>query len=351
MDTPGTSDTTTRSPHRATHSDWLRLADALHHDNLVGTALSTVAVGLQRPECVLAHASGMLFASDQRGGVTAIRPDGSQRLHGSSDLIPNGIALQADGGFLVANLSPAGGVWRIDPDTRVAPWMTEADRRALPRVNFVMNDRWGRVWACVSATDGGDQYPLNSQTGFIVLRDPAGTRIVCDGLHYTNECRLSADGSFMYVNETFGRRLSRFRVEASGALSDRQTIASFDDGDFPDGLMLDAEGGAWVVCVGSNRIWHIAPDGQKFAVIDDSIPATTQRLEAAFAAGTLNRPMLSAARGHRLANVTSIAFGGADLRTAFLGCLAGETLATFRSPVAGLEPVHWRWPCVTLRTR
>jgi sugar lactone lactonase YvrE len=344
MATRSTPNAFDRSPHHATRSDWLRLADALHHDNPNSTALSTIAVGLRRPECVLAHSSGKLFASDHRGGVMTIYPDGSNRLHGTSDLVPNGIALQADGSFLVANLSPAGGVWRIDQDARVTPWMTEADGRVLPRVNFVMNDRWGRVWACISASDGGDKYPLNSRTGYIVLRDRAGTRIVCDDLHYTNECRLSADGSFMYVNETFGRRLSRFRVDASGTLSDRQTIASFGDGDFPDGLMLDAEGGAWVVCVGSNRIWRVAPDGEKLAVIDDSIPATTQRLEAAFAAGTLDRPMLSAARGHRLANVTSIAFGDPQLRTAFLGCLAGDTLATFHSPVPGLEPVHWRWP-------
>ncbi|MBC7705930.1 MAG: SMP-30/gluconolactonase/LRE family protein, partial [Rhodoferax sp.] len=76
---------------------------------------------------------------------------------------------------------------------------------------------------------------------------------------------------------------------------------------------------------------------------DDADGVTAQRLEAAFKAGTLDRPLLSAARGRRLSNVTCLAFGGPDLRTAYMGCLAGDSLATFRSPVAGLPPVHWNW--------
>ena len=41
-------------------------------------------------------------------------------------------------------------------------------------------------------------------------------------------------------------------------------------------------------------------------------------------------------------NLSSLAFGGPDLRTAYLGCLLGDSLATFRTPVAGLPPSHWR---------
>ncbi len=306
--------------------------------------------------------------SDRRGGVLALHPDGTYRLIGgqnpndSESLLPNGIAMQRDGGFLVANLREQGGVWRIAPDGIASPWLMEVDSRPIHRVNFVMNDikgiggsggngdtrgsndRQGRVWACISATDGSDAYPLHTATGYIVLRDESGTRVVADGLHYTNECRVSLDGQFLYVNETFGRRLSRFRIGKTGELTGRETVASFGDGDFPDGLALDAQGGAWVVCVGSNRVYRIAPDGKKLTVIDDAVPSTANQLEAAFVAGTLSRPQLSAARGHRLQNITSLAFGGADLRTVYMGCLAGDSLATFRSPVAGVQPVHWNWP-------
>lgn len=325
---------------------WERLADSLRHDapSGQGVGLESCFTGLQRPECVLTHSSGSLFVSDKRGGVLQLRPDGSQHLMAGPGLLANGIAMQRDGGFLIANLGESGGVWRIGPDGTAAPWLTEVDGRALGRVNFVVNDANGRVWACISASDGGDKYPLHSATGTIVLRDASGTRVVADNLHYTNECRVSLDGKFMYVNETFGRRLSRFRIGPTGELTGQETLARFGDGDFPDGLALDMEGAAWVVCVGSNRVYRVGPDGRRQTVIDDADPATAAQLEAAFAAGTLDRPLLSSARGRRLSNVTSLAFGGADLRTAYLGCLAGDSLASFRSPVAGLQPVHWNWP-------
>ena len=331
---------------------WDRLIDSLHPEAPIqpGKSLESIFSGLQRPECVLTHSSGSVFVSDRRGGVLRIHRDGTQTLIGNSIpadsplLLPNGIAMQSDGAFLVANLGEQGGVWRIAPDGVASPWLMEVDGRPVHRVNFVMNDVQDRVWACISATDGSDAYPLRTATGYVVLRDTTGTRVVADSLHYTNECRLSLDGQFMYVNETFGRRLSRFRIGKTGELTGKETVATFGEGDFPDGLALDAEGGAWVVCVGSNRVYRIAPDGKKLTVIDDAVPATAKQLEAAFVVGTLNRPQLSAARGHRLRNVTSLAFGGADLRTVYMGCLAGDSLATFRSPVAGVQPVHWNWP-------
>jgi sugar lactone lactonase YvrE len=46
--------------------------------------------------------------------------------------------------------------------------------------------------------------------GFIVRVDDAGARIVADGLGYTNEVQLDPSGERLYVNETFGRRLSRW---------------------------------------------------------------------------------------------------------------------------------------------
>jgi hypothetical protein len=42
-----------------------------------------------------------------------------------------------------------------------------------------------------------------------------------------------------------------------------------------------------------------------------------------------------------LQNISSLAFGGADRRTAYLGCLLGDRLACFRAPVAGHPPPHW----------
>jgi sugar lactone lactonase YvrE len=60
------------------------------------------------------------------------------------------------------------------------------------------------------------------------------------------------------------------------------------------------------------------------------------------AAGTATPDDLAAAAGPRLQFLTSVCFGGQDLRTAYVGSLAMSRLSTFRSPVPGLPMSHWR---------
>ena len=58
--------------------------------------LSFVGDDLARPECVLACASGRLYASDKRGGIAMIEPDGTQRRIGDAPhLMPNGMRQRA----------------------------------------------------------------------------------------------------------------------------------------------------------------------------------------------------------------------------------------------------------------
>lgn len=43
----------------------------------------------------------------------------------------------------------------------------------------------------------------------------------------------------------------------------------------------------------------------------------------------------------KLRNISSMAFAGADLRDAYLGCLLGQSIARIRLPLAGHPPAHW----------
>lgn len=77
---------------------------------------------LHRPECVLATASGDVFAADWQGGVTHIRSDGRQLTYLAQPvdgmrLQPNGVALLRDGSSLIAHLGPEqGAVFRLERD-------------------------------------------------------------------------------------------------------------------------------------------------------------------------------------------------------------------------------------------
>lgn len=262
--------------------------------------LSFHGSGLTRPECLLATRAGTLYTGDWRGGVACIDAGGAQSLYrgelpGGRPLRPNGIALRRDGSFLLADLGEAaGGVFRLTTDGDVHPLLQSVDGIDLPPTNFVFEDALQRLRITVSThrVPRAAAYRADVADGFVVLIDDRGARVVADGLGYTNEAMLSPDGMWLYVNETFARRLSRYRVAPDGSLHARETVTAFGHGTYPDGLAFDSEGHVWISSIISNRVLRVAPDGA----------------------------------------VTTV-----------LGCLQGDAIASFQVPVAGHPPTHWEY--------
>ncbi len=314
-------------------------------------SLTSLGHDLERPECVLCTARGDVYVADWRGGVTRIEPNGCQTLFagpapGNRPLKPNGIALRADGSFLVADLNlDTGGIFELRRDGQVRPLLEQVEGTPLPPTNFVLEDSSGRTWVTVSTR----RVPrilgcrADCDDGFIVLIDRRGARIVADGLGYTNEVAIDRSGRWLYVNETFARRLSRFSLHESSDLGARETVTEFGHGTFPDGVALDTAGCAWITSIVSNRVIRVSPDGAQQVVLEDCDDDHLSWVEAAFAANALERQHLDRVRSRRLKNISSLAFCGPDLKTAVLGCLQGQTLEVFAVPVAGLPPVHWNY--------
>ena len=315
--------------------------------------IAVIGAGLNRPECVLAHASGLLLAPDwtDPGGVALIAPDGRvRRILATAPgpgvdlpVRPNGIALEAGGTVLMAHLGPErGGVLRLWPDGRCEVVTDRIGEAPMPPANFVAADGAGRLWITVSTTrvPRALDYRPDAASGLILLHEGERTRVAADGLGYANECLLSADGRTLWVNETFGRRLTAFTV-AGDALTDRRTVATFGEGVYPDGLAEAADGSLVVTSIVSNAVLRVHPGGRVVTVLADADPAHVAWVEAAFRAGEMGRPHLDRAAGRRLSNVSNLAFGGPDLRTAYLGCLLGGSVAHFPFPVAGRALPHW----------
>src|SRR5688572_4364011 len=214
-------------------------------------AVEFAGSNLARPECVICTRAGDVFASDRRGGVSHIRPDGAHSIYGgatldlSGPLLPNGIALDRDGSFLIAHLAEGeGGVFRLYRDGRLMPVLRQVDGSDLHVTNFVLRDTQDRLWVTISTRQCPriKSFRPDVADGYIVLIDMRGARIVADGLGFTNECRIDPSGQWLYVNETYTRRLTRFRVDGDGALSQREVVTEFGPGEFPDGLAFDVEG-------------------------------------------------------------------------------------------------------------
>jgi sugar lactone lactonase YvrE len=313
------------------------------------SALEPFGVGLNRPECVVPTRSGDVFVPEWPGGVTVVRADG--RTHSwratstAIDLRPNGIALAPNGSFLIANLGDAGGVWRLDLDGRLTPVVVEVDGIALPPANFVTVDDQRRAWISVSTRAKPRQQAWRDDVadGFVVVLDAAGARVVADGLHYTNEVRPDPSGTWLYVVETFGRRVRRFPIRPGSALGPPETVLSLGRGCFPDGFAFDEEGGLWITSLVSNRL--IRFDGDRLETILEDVNAEfVQRVEDAFASRTMAAEHLGRIPGTLLQQLTSVAFGGPDRRTVYLGSLHASSLYRFRAAVAGAHVPYWNFP-------
>ena len=213
-------------------------------------------------------------------------------------------------------------------------------------------------------TPRADDYRAGARTGFVAVALPGETdaRIVADGLGYANECLIDEARGTLYVAETFARRLRAFdlvEADAGGAggwpaLANGRTVARFGPGTYPDGLALDADGAMLVASIVSNRVLRVRTDlpfdpagdgtGGGAAidtVFEDADADHVARAEHAWQEDALAREHLDRMPPGRLGNVSSLAFGGPDMRTVWLGNLLGDELVRLRASVPGVPPLHY----------
>jgi sugar lactone lactonase YvrE len=294
---------------------------------------------------VVAEPDGTLWASDARGGVTRIDPDGGQQFLGGWGGEPNGLAIDPAGDLVTANIA-LGMVQRMTRAGAASTVMESVDGQRLTSANFVFYDRGGRLWiTCLTREE--TWWPAVAKPrpdGFIVLVAERGPRIVADGIYATNEARLDPDERFLYVAETMKARILRFLVEPDGSLGEPEVFGPdpLGPGAYPDGFTFDAEGNLWVAAVVRNGIGILDTDGDWHVVFEDPREDVLAGFESKLEAGTAEPEDMAAAAGPRLQFPTSVCFAGPDLRTVHVGSLAMPRLATFRSPVPGLPMSHWR---------
>jgi sugar lactone lactonase YvrE len=303
---------------------------------------------LHRPECVLTTRSGELYVSDERGGVTRIAPDGSMTFYSgktadAQTLAANGFAMLADGSFLIAPLI-GGGVFRLHRNGQAEMFLHEADGKTLCCPNFVLLDDLGRIWICCLTQQLRTKvscYSRDRRDGYIVLVDKKGARIVADNIGFPNEVRIDPTGQYLYTNETLAARLLRYRIHPDGSLGSPETIVQFDESYLFDGFALDSTGSAWITALVSNRLLHVGTDGEVKLLIEDSDPEQLARLTVMQKTTGVPKSLIYEEHGATLRNPSSLAFGGPDLKTAYIGSLMGSEILSFRTPVAGMKPAHW----------
>ncbi len=320
-----------------------------------------IGEGLQRPECILAEKNGDLWAADARGGVVRIRPDGSQEIITQSHIadafestsddatkfvegtLPNGLAFADNGDILISNF----GTDCLERMTRTGEtevMFDTVDGDPIGKVNFVCRDSKNRVWITISTMvhDWPSAIRTDLVDGRVLLYEEGkGVRIVAVDVHFSNECKLDANEEYLYVVQTCGRNIARYKIADDGSLGRKEIFGPSDTGRFIDGCAFDAYGNLWGTHVMADGIFAITPEGDYHMIFDDSSPEEVKKIDDAFQAGTINADLLLECGGTIATWCASVTFGGPDLKTCYVGSLRGTNIPYFTSPVAGLPMVHW----------
>jgi len=166
-------------------------------------------------------------------------------------------------------------------------------------------------------------------------------RIVADDVHFSNECKLDANEEYLYVVQTCGRNIARYKIGSDGSLSNKEIYGPSDHGRLIDGIAFDAYGNLWGTHVMNDGIFAIKPDGDLHIIFDDSSPEEVKKLDDAFQAEQVDADLLLSMGGEIATWCASVTFGGPDLKTVYVGSLRATNIPYFTSPVAGLPMVHW----------
>ncbi len=194
-----------------------------------------------------------------------------------------GWVLPSVGGTLVAGLQT--GLARFDPETGEFTPLAEVEPD-LPgnRLNDATVAADGSVY--FGSMDDGE----SAITGRVHRWD--GKRVTTTDIApvaITNGPGISPDGTTLYHVDTLGGVIHAVELHGDGSVGAARTFVTIDPADgHPDGVTVDSAGNVWVGLWGGWCARCYAPDGS--LVQEVKLPA---------------------------ANVTKIALGGADLKTAF----------------------------------
>jgi hypothetical protein len=209
-----------------------------------------------------------------------------------------------------------------------------------------LRDSKNRLWITVTTRVKNwiDALVPDLDDGYIIRLDEHGPHIVADGFHFTNEVRFDKNEEFLYVVETTGGRILRFRVDERAELQNREIYgpAHLGPGAYPDGIAFDAFGNLWGTMVYSDKLFVITPDGELVILLDEGDPEKVRSLDEAFYRKEVTSDILFATGRGIAPWMASVIFGGPDLSTVYIGSLKGTTIPYFRSPIPGLPMVHWK---------
>lgn len=199
-----------------------------------------------------------------------------------------GFTFEASGGLLLFRDRGNVALWR---DGEFVDIIAEIPEERASRFNDVIADPAGRVFCGTMASEHskGRLYRLDMDGQITPILESIGC---------SNGMGFSPDLKTFYYTDSFAGEIYTFDYGIdAGSLTNRRVFASFPEAEgLPDGLTVDRDGYIWSAIWDGNGVARFSPDGQVVARI--TLPTR---------------------------KVSSLTFGGVDLRDVYITTAGGNT--------------------------
>ncbi len=251
--------------------------------------------GLYEPSCIwharahlgegaLWHAPtrSVYFVDIKGRRIHRCAADGSARSSWEAPGQPGFVVPDAHGGLVCALED---GLYRFDEASGAfTPLLKLEEDMPGNRFNDGHVDAGGNLW--FGSMDDGQAAPTGAL--YRLGRDGVPRR-ADDGYIISNGPAISPDGKTLYHTDTPLRRVYAFTLGEDGRLAGKRVFLQLPEGSRPDGMAVDSEGHLWIALFGAGRIERYTAQARRVGEV--RFPCT---------------------------NITKIAFGGDDLRTAYV---------------------------------
>jgi D-xylonolactonase len=198
-----------------------------------------------------------------------------------------GFTIESDGALLLFKQSGAIARWNDGVEEIV---VSGIERERESRFNDVIADPAGRVFCGTMSTE--------TQKGRLYRLDPDGSlHVVVRDVSCSNGLAFSLDNKRLFYTDSFERTIYVFDYDSeNGEIGNRRVLIKTKPKDgFPDGMTVDSQGCLWTAMWDGGCIVRYSPDGRE--MFRRAVPAD---------------------------KVTSLTFGGPELRMLFITTAGGE---------------------------
>jgi len=259
------------------------------------------AKGFLLTETPVSNGDDLWFSDMVGGGIHCLHADGSVDAFLTDETMMGGIALNDDGAIICSG--PKALTWFHPGTGKRGKLLDHAEGEKMRGINDIRADgRGGLLFGTVDHVDMLAGKPFFGRSTLYRLSADGTLTAISREHKFSNGLGVSPDGRHIYYNDS-GVGTYVFPVAADGSIGEKRLLS--DNGDC-DGMAMDSEGGIWIAHMSVGGVSRLTPDGK----LDRNIPLPDH-------------------------HVTSMCFGGADMRDAFVTTAlpnAGEVVFSGKVP-------------------